>query len=76
MGILDELKPKNNRLEELKEWLAARPKKEQTEWAEAFTNLERYSNGAIAKLLNSKGFPADDNLVYRYRKLEARRGIK
>lgn len=71
MGILDELRSKGTRIDELAAWIAARPKAEREEWMVAIGDEARYSSGAIARLLTAKGFPANDNLVLRYRKREA-----
>ena len=73
MGILDELKPKTTQLDELDAWIASRPKDEQAEWKIALSDDVRYSCGAIARLLTSKGCRANDNLVLRYRRREANR---
>ena len=70
MGILEELKPKAGRINELAAWIASRPKAEREEWNAAMRDEVRYSSFAIARLLTSKGFAANENLVFRYRRRE------
>ena len=71
MGILEELRPKNGRINELAAWIASRPKAEREEWLAAMKDEVKYSSGAIARLLTAKGFAANENLVFRFRKREA-----
>jgi hypothetical protein len=76
MGILDELTAKVPAASRLDQWLETRPKAERDEWRKALAETKVYSSGAIARLLTAKGFPADDNMVARYRRMEARRVSK
>lgn len=76
MGILEELTPRVPAVKRLEAWLESRPKAEREEWKTALAETSLYSSGAIARLLTAKGFPADDNMVARYRRSEARRGTK
>jgi hypothetical protein len=68
MGILDELESKRTSSELLDDWLANRTEEERTEWLIAFADDARYSCGALSRLLNAKGFRANDNMVARYRR--------
>jgi hypothetical protein len=76
MGILDQLETKLTAVERLDIWLESRPKQEREEWRAAFIATDQYSDGALARLLTAKGFPAEYNLVHRYRAREVRRATR
>jgi hypothetical protein len=72
VSILQELETKKSKTKALVDWLESRPKAERDEWLQAFREIGRYSNNAIASLLIKKGFDpfpirSLENVVYRYR---------
>lgn len=69
MALRDEIKVKQNKLADLQEWVDARPNRD--EWLEIILNTE-YSMYAVAALLNKHGFRCDHNVVFRFRKKNAR----
>ena len=64
MALRDEIKPKQNKTQDLAVWLDAQPNGE--EWYEIIYD-EQYSCRAVAALLSKHGFKCDANVVVRFR---------